>query len=350
MMQVLEWTGPGQMRMQDAPKPTPDPGQILVQVDAVGVCGSELEAYTGVSINRFPPLVLGHELCGRVVEANGCQKPWELGAPVALYPMVPCFECEFCLNENAQVCPQRKVFSIHLPGANAQFMAVDERIAYEIPERLLGPAGSLVEPFGTSIQSVKFTCLDSASSLSGNIAQSLVVIGAGPIGLLAMVYALYRGVSQVIAVDLVESRLEVARSLGVTDCICTRGLNPEQVGQTVREILGGRKAETVIEAVGLEVTRQMAIASVGQLGRIGWLGLHTAVTSADFSHMIRQQVTSVGTYSARPADVRDAIDALSDGALRHLDWIQSYSLTEGAEVYRMLVESPDQVTKAVLRP
>ena len=106
----------------------------------------------------------------------------------------------------------------------------------------------------------------------------------------------------------------------------------------------------MIEAVGLEVTRQMAIASVGQLGRIGWLGLHTAVTSADFSHMIRQQVTSVGTYSARPSDVRDAIEALSDGVLRHLDWIQSYPLSEGADVYRMLVESPDQVTKAVLRP
>ncbi len=349
-MQTLEWTGPRRVELKDSPKPSPQPGQILVRVDTVGICGSELEAYTGVSANRFPPLVLGHELCGRVVEANRCQKEWKEGAPVALYPMVPCFECEFCKNGNAQVCDQRKVFSIHLPGANAEYMAVDERIAYDISEELLGPAGSLVEPFATSIQSVKYACLSEGLMGSARTADSLVVIGAGPIGLLAMVYAAFRKVPRIIAVDLVQSRLDVALSLGATDAICTQQLSPDQIGEAVREKLGGHKAQTVIEAVGLEVTRQMAVVSVAQMGCIGWLGLHSAVTAADFNHLIRQQVTSVGTYSARPDDFRDAIAALEGGALKHLDWIREFPLSEGGQAYRAVVDTPDQVTKAVLRP
>lgn len=349
-MQVLEWTGPRRVELKEQPKPVLQSGQILVRVDTVGICGSELEAYTGVSTNRFPPLVLGHELCGRVVDANQCQKEWSEGAPVALYPMVPCFECDFCRNGNAQVCSERKVFSIHLPGANAEYMAVDERIAYDISEELLGPAGSLVEPFGTSIQSVKYVCLGEGQTDLGRIAESVVVIGAGPIGLLAMVYAAFKKVPRILAVDLVQSRLDVALSLGATDAICTQQLNPDQVGETVRDILGGNKAEAVIEAVGLEVTRQMAVASISQLGRIGWVGLHTAVTAADFNHLIRQQVTSIGSYSARPNDFHDAIAALEGGALRHLDWIQPFPLSDGGEAYQALVDTPDQLTKAVLRP
>jgi len=349
-MKVLEWIGPRQMQLTDVPQPEPAPGQILVRVDSVGVCGSELEAFTGVSTNRFPPLVLGHEFCGCVVAANGCSKTWPEGSPVALYPLVPCFQCEFCRNGNAQVCPERKVFSIHLPGADAEYMAVDERIAYEISDDLLGPAGSLVEPFSTSIQSVKHICLDNTTPESSGCVDSLVVIGAGPIGLLAMVYAAYRGVPRVIAVDLVESRLEVARDLAATDVIATRNLTPDQVGDAVRTVLGGDLAQSVVEAVGLGVTRQMAVASVAPMGRIGWLGLHTAVTEANFNHLIRQQVTTFATYAARPEDFRDAIGALEDGAVKHFDWIKTYPLSDGAQAYAALVDTPDQLTKAVLRP
>ena len=348
-MKVLEWVGPREMRLADAPQPEPSSGQILVRVDSVGVCGSELEAFTGVSTNRFPPLVLGHEFCGRVVSAHGCRREWAPGTPVALYPLIPCFECEFCLSGNAQVCRDRKVFSIHLPGADAEYMAVDERIAYEISEKLLGPGGALVEPFSTSIQSVKQVCLSSSSS-SADCVDSLVVIGAGPIGLLATVYAAFRGVPRVIAVDLVEKRLEVARELGATDVIGTRNLSPRQVGDAVRKLLHGELAQSVIEAVGLGVTRQMAIASVAPLGRIGWLGLHTAVTEADFNHLIRQGITSYATYAARPEDFQDAIAALEDGAVKHFDWIKTYPLADGAQAYSALVDTPDQLTKAVLRP
>ena len=349
-MKVLQWTGPRQMQLTDIPQPEPEPGQILVRVDSVGVCGSELEAFTGVSTNRFPPLVLGHEFCGSVVATNSCQKKWRQGTAVALYPMVPCFHCEFCRSGNAQVCPERKVFSIHLPGADAEYMAVDERIAYEISDVLLSPAGSLVEPFSTSIQSVKHVCLDNTAENSGRCVDSLVVIGAGPIGLLAVVYAAYCGVPRVIAVDLVESRLEVARDLAATDTICTRGLAPEQISNAIRNVLDGHLAQSVIEAVGLEITRQMAVASVAPMGRIGWLGLHTAVTQADFNHLIRQQVTTFATYSARPEDFRDAIAALEAGSIKHFDWIKTYPLSEGAQAYAALVDTPEQLTKAVLRP
>ncbi|MCH2130428.1 MAG: alcohol dehydrogenase catalytic domain-containing protein [Pirellulaceae bacterium] len=349
-MKVLEWIGPREMRLIDIPKPEPTPGQILVHIDSVGVCGSELEAFTGVSTNRFPPLVLGHEFCGRVVSANQCQREWETGAPVAMYPMVPCFNCEFCLNGNSQVCHERKVFSVHLPGADAEYIAVDERIAYPIAEHLLGPAGAIVEPFSTSIQSVKHVCLTEPSSESMSPVNSLVVIGAGPIGLLAMVYAAYRGVSRIIAVDLVESRLDVACDLGATNSVCTRDLSPSDVGEAVRQLLGGELAESVIEAVGLQVTRQMAIASVAPLGRIGWLGLHSAVTAADFNHLIRQGITTYGTYAARPEDFQDAISSLEGGAVKHFDWIKPYSLADGAQAYAALVDTPDQLTKAVIRP
>lgn len=345
-MEVLEWTGTRRMEVKSLPVPEARAGEVLVQVDSVGICGSELEAYLGVSPARQPPLVLGHELCGTVVDSQSCERDWKNGTPVAVYPILPCFDCDFCKSENVQLCRTRKLMSMHTPGAYAGYIAVDERMAFEIPPSLLGPAGSLVEPLATAVQSVKKGCLTPTGEAQ---VKTLVVVGAGPIGLLTVAYAAMKGVERIVAIDLVDSRLEIARRLGATDVLSSRGLSVEDVSNAVAEILGDH-AESVIECVGLAVTRQMATACIAPLGKLVLVGLHTPVTELDFNHLIRSQVDCFASYASRFDDFEDAIEALASGMLADLDWIALYPLSEGDRAYSELVDRPQDLCKVVLRP
>jgi threonine dehydrogenase-like Zn-dependent dehydrogenase len=345
-MQVLEWTGTREMKIREQAVPEPCDGQLLIKVDSVGICGSELEAYLGVSPARKPPLVLGHELCGSVVDSRGCKKDWRVGAPVAVYPLLTCSSCKYCRSGNPQICPSRQLISMHIPGAYCGYLAIDESMAFDIPEQLLGPAGSLVEPLATGVQAVKKGCLDA----KGNACvKNLVVVGAGPIGLLTTAYAASRGVERIVAMDLVDSRLDIARRCGATDLICTRGLEVAEVCDRVSDALGGL-AESVVEAVGLEVTREISCLCVAPLGTIVLVGLHSTDSRMPVNHLIRNQVDVLNSYAMRFEDFQDAIDTLAAGVPADLDWLSIYPLSEGARAYAELVESPESICKVVLRP
>ena len=345
-MQILEWTGTREMRVLEQPVPEPRDGQLLLKVDSVGICGSELEAYLGVSPARNAPLVLGHELCGSVVTSRGCDKSWKEGTPVAVYPLLTCHTCAYCKSGNAQICPSRQLISMHLPGAYCGYFAIDERMAFEIPEHLLGPAGSLVEPLATGVQAVKKGCLDAGGNPR---VKNVVVVGAGPIGLLTMAFAASKGVERIVALDLVESRLEIARRCGATDVLNTHGLDVSAVCERVSDTLGGL-AESVIEAVGLEVTREISALCIAPLGTIVLVGLHATESRLPVNHIVRSQVDVLGSYAMRFEDFQDAIDALARGVPPDLDWLSIYPLGEGPRAYAERVERPDAICKVILRP
>ena len=343
-MPVLEWTAPRQMELKEAPIPQLADGQVLVRVDSVGICGSEIEAYLGLSPTRKPPLVLGHELCGDVVDSRACRRKWPAGTPVTVYPLLPCFTCNLCRAGNTHVCPSRKILSMHLPGAYSGYIAVDERIALEIPPKLFGPLGALAEPLGCAAHAVKMGCL-----YEDAMRDSLLVVGAGPIGLLAVAYAAFSGIQRIVAVDLVDARLEHARRLGATAVISSNGLGATAVSEAIEDTLGSRP-ETVIEAVGVEATRSIATASVAPLGTVVFVGLHTPATTLNVNHIVRNQIACLGCYGTRFEDFHDAITALEAGVLKDESWIRTLPLGDGDRAYEELIEKPEKNIKTILRP
>src|ERR1700726_2037129 len=220
-MDALVWLGPRDMVQRAEPLPRLADGEVLVAVGAVGICGSELSGFLGHNSLRVPPLIMGHECAGRVVEtttgtfATGQQA--RVGTRVTFNPLVVCGTCDRCRAGQANLCRRRQLIGAHRPGAFAQYVAVPTAQCYPLPDHLSLVAGSLAEPLACSLHAVVL------ASVQSN--QSLLVLGAGPIGLCAVAAARAQGIEQILVSDVAPQRLEIARRWGARTVINVREQN-----------------------------------------------------------------------------------------------------------------------------
>src|SRR5690349_3989607 len=205
-MEALVWLGPGEMEIQRTVAPELAPGEVLIAVHVAGICGSELSGYLGQNSLRVPPLVMGHEAAGEVVEitegtfADG--SPVGVGTRVTFNPLISCGDCDRCCIGLTHLCRQRQLVGAHRAGAFAQFVAVPAVQCYPLPADFSDTVSSLTEPLACSLRAVKQT--------QARPEQSLLILGAGPIGLFALIAARAEGLQRIYVSDLSESRLEVA--------------------------------------------------------------------------------------------------------------------------------------------
>ena len=187
-MRALVWLGPHQMELQTLPTPVPQAYEVLIKVGAVGICGSELSGYLGHNSLRVPPLIMGHEAAGTIVSGGGILAdgtPVHQGQRVTFNPLVTCGTCDRCKAGRVNLCRSRKLLSAHLPGACAQYVVVPADLCWHLPEKISFTAGSLAEPLACAVHAVEL-----ADAQAG---QSLLVLGAGPIGLCVIAAAKARG-------------------------------------------------------------------------------------------------------------------------------------------------------------
>ncbi len=184
-METLVWLGPRQMEIQPTPIPILHPGEVLIAVKAAGICGSELSGYLGQNSLRKPPLIMGHEAAGRIIQAN--QATYADGTTahaderVTFNPLIVCGTCDRCLAGHTNLCRKRQLVGVNLPGAFAQYVAVPAKQCFILPDTLSETTASLTEPLACSVRAVKL-----AQAQAG---QSLLIIGAGPIGLFCLLAA-----------------------------------------------------------------------------------------------------------------------------------------------------------------
>src|SRR5438270_2603203 len=153
-VKALVWQGPGRMELEERPKPTPDAGTVVVRSSAAGICGSEIEGYLGRMANRKPPLVMGHEFAGEVVEVGeDVERSWQ-GKQVAINPIVSCGECSFCRAGDTNLCEKRQLIGIAFPGGFAEFVGVPASCLYELPRAADPRVGALVEPMANGVHAV----------------------------------------------------------------------------------------------------------------------------------------------------------------------------------------------------
>lgn len=338
-MEALVWLGPRRMELRREPVPVPGSGEVLVEVAAVGICGSELSGYLGQNSLRRPPLIMGHEAAGRIARDSdallGDGSPARAGTRVTFNPLLTCGVCDLCRAGNNNLCRNRQLISAHRPGAFATYVAVPAHLCMPLPDHLSLTLGSLTEPLACSVRAVGHT----------GAPRRLVILGAGPIGLLCLIAARAAGVEQILVSDVAERRLAVARAWGATATVNAR----DDVLAAVQVFAPGG-ADAVIDAVGLTVTRNQAVHAVIPGGRVVYIGLHEEESLFAANYVVRQEIVVVGSFTYSEADFTRALDLLATGYVpTDGDWLEERPLAAGPAAFEELLAGTTRATKIVLR-
>jgi (R,R)-butanediol dehydrogenase / meso-butanediol dehydrogenase / diacetyl reductase len=327
-MRALVWHGPQEMSVDDVPDLAPAAGEVLLAPEAVGICGSELEGYLGHQANRTPPLVMGHEFAGRVVElGDGVEERWR-GRRVAVNPLIA---GGTVLDGIEQLSDRRQLIGVHRPGGFAAAVPVPVHRLRELPDDTDPRLGALAEPLANGVHAAR---IGRAGVEAGPI-DRVVVLGAGTIGLMTLQAALIGGASWAGVLDIHPARRAAAEALGAH---ATFGA-PETVP-------GG--ADLVFDAVGKEGTRRLAIDLLRPGGCAVMIGLATQSTPIRFDEVIRGGLTVRGAYAYSDADYDEALAWLLDGraGLGELEPVQP--LDAGPDAFAELAAGPSERLKVFL--
>ena len=334
-MKSLVWTGPRQMEMQEGPRPVPKKGEVLLRVSLAGICGSELSGYLGENSLRKPPLVMGHEFSGSIIECGEGVNDWQEGQLVTVNPLVTCGECRYCKNGLQPLCPARWIVGIHRPGAFAEYVIVPQNACYAIQDEI---QGALVEPLACAVRANMQARIE--------LNDTVLVTGAGIIGLMALRVAKELGASRLLCVDTNEARLEKSRIWGATHT-----LNPRQqsVVDFVQQTFPAG-VDRVIDAVGLPQTRRDGIAAVRPGGRVVFIGLHENDTTIPGNEIVRSEIEIVGSFCYADQDFHRALALLTSGkVVADTSWLDVRPLAAGKSSFDEQIDGPALFPKILLR-
>jgi 2-desacetyl-2-hydroxyethyl bacteriochlorophyllide A dehydrogenase len=331
-MKALVYTRPHEVQFREEAEPVAGPGEVLVKIDAVGICGSDMHAYHGHDPRRVPPLILGHEAAGRVLSGDTA------GRRIILNPLITCGRCSACLGGRQNLCAARKLIGMNRPGAFAEMIAIPESNLIEIPADMDPAAAALAEPAATALHALHLV----ARALDRPIAEAkALVIGGGSVGLLAALFLKSYGAREIVLAETNRLRRDSAARTGA--CLA---VDPTVDAARLPE----NKFDLVVDAVGGAVTRRLAIAGVRPGGVIVHIGLMDSVGEADFRKITLAELTFIGTYTYTPVDLRACVAALHAGRLGSLDWVERRRLADGAGAFADLDQGRTPAAKIVLLP
>jgi len=330
-MKALVYTDTLEMQYRDEPDPVHGPGEALVKIEAVGICGSDMHAYHGHDARRVPPLILGHEAVG--VVQNGAQQ----GRRVVLNPLMTCGTCDHCQGGRSNLCAERELIGMRLAGAFAQYVTIPERNLLDMPQDMDPVIASLAEPAATSLHAIYLAEKVLHRPLSECRA---LVLGGGSIGAFAALMLKGKGCTDIYLGDTNPLRRFTAEKLG-----CCRVYDP--LGDDLPD---ESSFELIIDAVGSGRTRAASCGFVKAGGVISHVGLQDNEPGLDTRRITLEEITFLGNYTYSAVDLRAAIQALYSGALGPLDWVETRLLSEGAAAFREIHEGKTAAPKIVLRP
>lgn len=332
---VKERPEPG-VSVVDRPEPAPGPGEVLVAVDGTGICGSDLHAYEWVPeyewLRPHLPVVLGHEIGGRVVDANGTGVPE--GLPAAIRPAVTCGSCEACQRGVSQRCPNRVRIGLERDGGLAPLVVAPAANVYVMPESAAAMA-PIVEPLTVAVHAAKRMTVRPGAATA--------VVGVGAIGLLLVEVLRAFGAGSVLLVgteaDAAGGGLAVGEELGATAVVA---------GSPEWEARKG-SCEAVIVAAGAPAAVLGGLELADRGADVVVLGLGIGTTGVDVDTAVRREHSLVGAFGSVPADWLDAVDLVAQGRVTGRGIVShEIPVAEGAEGFALLAER--KARKIVIRP
>lgn len=282
-MRVAELIAPRRFRLVEGDVPRPGRGEVLVRVEAVGICGSDLHSYSEGAVGDTPcrfPQVLGHEPAGTVVETGPGVTGWAPGARAAFEPAIYCYHCEFCRAGQHNLCDNIRFLSTPgNPGFFREFAVVPERNLAPIPEKLTLAEATLFEPLAVVVHSLKLAAV--------RMGETAAVFGAGPIGAMTVACLKLAGAARVWAVEPVAHRREMALQAGADAVLDPRAVDP--VAEILRET-GNRGVDLAADCAAKDDTINQSIRLVRSAGRVLLTGIPSGVhTPVEFSHLRRKE-------------------------------------------------------------
>lgn len=330
-MKALVYLGPRRMELQDVAEPGAGPGEVLVEVRASAICGSDLHGFREASPRRIPPLVMGHEVAGVVRELGDGVDPAIAGRRVVAKPVVSCGTCARCTEGRPNLCPNRRLMGMDFPGGFAEAFALPADHVLPVPDALEDDLATLTEPFANAIHAV---------TRSVREGDTVLVIGAGAIGSLAVRAAVLAGAERVLVSDPLPSRRAVAQA---------QGARPIEDLEDVLSATDGDGVDVVIDAAGFPPTWKLALGAVRFGGRIEAIGLGAPEGPIDYHPIVAKGVTITGSYACVDEDFDRALALLENDRSDLASWITAMPLADGANAFERLVDVGDLV-KVVLHP
>jgi L-iditol 2-dehydrogenase len=281
-MRAIVLHAPGDIRLENRPKPVAGPGEVLLRVASVGVCGSDLPRMLVKGAWKMP-LITGHEFSGYIHALGENVDGWEIGELTAVAPLMPCNQCIECKTGNFSRCRDYDYFGSRRDGAYAEFVAVPVENLIKTPQHVDPRAIAMTDPASIAIHAIW-----KAGGITAG--QTGAVVGCGPIGLFAIQWMRIMGASRVIAVDVTEEKLALAREAGADLCILSADFAENK-----------ERADLVIEAVGIDSTINAAVTLAAPGGHVTFIGIpvpDVKLSNATFQRFLRQEISLHGSWNS----------------------------------------------------
>lgn len=337
-MKAAVWLGKEQLVIREVEKPSVGPGEALIRVRWAGICGADLATYEGKFPRARPPLVLGHEFSGEIIEVPG-ENPSGLkeGDAVVVEPILPCGTCPACRIGMYNVCENFAIVGVEAPGSFAEFVKVKASSVYVLPPGLSLELAALAEPAAVALHAVQRSGL--------KVGDSVVILGGGPIGLLIAEMARMGGALPTIISEISPYRASIARQMGFEVVVPSK----DKLEKRVRDLTHGRGADVAFDALGIPtVASQFThISRIG--GRITVVGMHKEPSPLDLKEVCFHELTIIGSHVYRYPDFERAVDLI----LKDSDRLRSIitakmDLDQIERAFKMVAERT--AMKVLIRP
>ena len=324
--------------------PRPGPEDVLVRVEACGICGSDVHGYDGSSGRRIPPLIMGHEASGRVAAVGQNASDLHEGDHVTFDSTVYCGKCAYCLRGEMNLCEYREVLGVSTPdfkrpGAFAEFVVVPRRITHRVPPAVAFSESAMVEPLAVAVHAVAVSDLPPQGTA--------LVVGAGMIGLLVLQALRAAGCSNVLVSDIDDTRLQLATDLGAT---ATLNAKSADVPAEVRRHTSGAGVDVALEAVGSTPTVKTAIESVRKGGTVTLIGNVVPTVEIPLQMVVGRQIRLQGS-AASSGEYPQCIEMIERGSVQLKPLISMVApLEEGPKWFERLHARQANLMKVILTP
>ncbi|MBU6491443.1 MAG: alcohol dehydrogenase catalytic domain-containing protein [Burkholderiales bacterium] len=333
-MKALVYTQPNEVAVQERPYPALAAGEVILKIDAVGICGSDMHAYHGHDPRRQPGLVLGHELAGTIVES--AVPAWPVGRRVSANPLITCGVCAYCVQGRDNLCANRTMVGMTRPGAFAEYMAIPAASLIDIPQDMPALKAAVTEPAATALHAINLSMRAFARPLPET---RTLVIGGGAIGLLAALLLRSYGCRHVAMAEV--NPLRRASAQQHAGCLAFNPLDTPAEESAY---------DYVIDAVGAKPTRAAALQAVKPGGVVMHIGLQDWASEIDMRKLTLAEITLMGTYTYSTGDMRATVQAIYEGAFGDLSWVESRRLEAGPAAFADLDQGRAASSKLVLLP
>jgi L-iditol 2-dehydrogenase len=329
--------------LEDVPAPPLRPDSVMVAVKVCGICGSDVHGMDGSTGRRQPPIIMGHEAAGVVVQAGTEVEGWEAGARVTFDSTIYCGTCEYCRQGRINLCDQRRVLGVSCAeyrqdGAFAQYVAVPQRVLYRLPSAMPFEHAALAEPLSIAFHAVR--------RAGAKPSDRAVVVGAGLIGLLLVQTLRRAGCRRILAVDIATEKLALARKFGATAVVAS---GPNALKEIV-DWTEGRGADAEFEAVGIPATVDLAVRSARKGGSVTLVGNVAPVVEFPLQVCVTRELSVYGSC-ASCGEYPACLEALAKGEIEAEPLLSAVApLAEGPQWFQRLYRREAGLLKVILQP